>query len=100
EGADYCQVRSGGTRLHPREDLEAFLAGAYFEMSGKKTYRLAAALLPGFLEKLLGRAGIRPEEVDVWVPHQASGLAISHLQAALSLPSDHFVLTLETHGNQ
>ena len=100
EGADFCQVRAGGTRLHPRQHPDQFLAGTFFEMSGRATYKLAAELLPGFLSTLLERSGVRAGDVDVWIPHQASGLAIGHLQAALSIPAGRLVLTLETHGNQ
>jgi 3-oxoacyl-[acyl-carrier-protein] synthase III len=100
EGAEYCQVRAGGTQLHPRQHPDQFLAGTFFEMSGRPLYRLAAELLPGFLNTLLDRAGISAEDVDVWIPHQASGLAIGHLQAALSIPAEKLVLTLRTHGNQ
>jgi 3-oxoacyl-[acyl-carrier-protein] synthase III len=100
EGATYCQVRSGGTRLHPLDDMAAFLGGVYFEMDGKPTYRLAAERFPSFLETLLADAGVRPSEVDIWVPHQASGRAVGHLAQALGIPSERMVLTLPTRGNQ
>jgi 3-oxoacyl-[acyl-carrier-protein] synthase III len=100
EGAEYCQVRAGGSRLHPRHDLEAFLGGTYFEMAGKPTYRLAAERYPSFLESLFRRARVRSQDIDVWVPHQASGKAIEHLMDALDVPRDRLVLTLPTHGNQ
>jgi 3-oxoacyl-[acyl-carrier-protein] synthase-3 len=100
-GAELCVVRAGGTLLHPRtKPAEEFLAGTYFEMRGRKTYRFAAEILPRFLETLCARAGIAAADIDAWVPHQASGLAISHLQSALGLRDEKFVLTLDTHGNQ
>ena len=100
DGAEYCQVRAGGTQLHPRVDLEAFLGGTYFEMQGRATYRMAAERYPEFIACLLRRADVRVADVDVWVPHQASGKAIEHLADALNIPRDRMVLTLETHGNQ
>ncbi len=100
DGAEYCQVRAGGTQLHPRVDLEAFLGGTYFEMQGRATYRMAAERYPEFIACLCRRADVRVADVDVWVPHQASGKAIEHLADALNIPRDRMVLTLETHGNQ
>ena len=97
-GADLCRIRAGGTGLPPRAD--DFLAGTYFEMSGRSIYRLAATLLPDFLADLMRTAGMQVDDVDVWVPHQASGKALSHLQAALKLPAGRFIHTLATHGNQ
>ena len=99
-GLEYCQIRAGGTGLHPRLRPDEFLAGTVFEMQGKLTYRMAAELLPGFLETLFERAGVAPEQVETWVPHQASGRAIAHLRKALQLPADKVVTTLATTGNQ
>jgi 3-oxoacyl-[acyl-carrier-protein] synthase-3 len=99
-GLEFCQIRGGGSALNPRHHLEESLAGSVFEMNGRETYRLAAQLLPGFLSRLLGRAGVESNAIDVWVPHQASGRAIAHLQMALQIPVDGIVLTLETLGNQ
>jgi len=100
EGAELCRVRAGGTLLHPAADLEAFLSATSFEMNGPPLYRMAAQVVPGFLGQLLERAGLTTGSIDVWVPHQASGKGLEHMQAALDLPRDRFVMTLATHGNQ
>lgn len=99
-GLEYCQIRAGGTGLHPRLKPDQFMAGTVFEMQGKHTYRLAAELLPAFLATLLSRAGVRTEEIEVWVPHQASGRALNHLRRALRLPEERLITILETSGNQ
>jgi 3-oxoacyl-[acyl-carrier-protein] synthase-3 len=100
-GVEHCQVRAGGTRLHPRHrPAEEHLAGTFFEMNGPTTYRLAASVLPAFLDDLLAKAGISVGDVDTWIAHQASGKALSHLEKHLGLPPERFVRTLSTHGNQ
>jgi 3-oxoacyl-[acyl-carrier-protein] synthase III len=99
-GADYCQVRSGGTKIRVREQLQQFLDGACFEMSGRDAYRLAATLLPQFLQSLLDRARVEAEAIRCWVPHQASGKALSHLQSALALPAERICRTIAQRGNQ
>jgi 3-oxoacyl-[acyl-carrier-protein] synthase-3 len=100
EGADLCQVRSGGTRIRVREQLQRFLDGACFEMSGRKTYKLAAQVLPQFLQSLLGRARIDTSAIRCWVPHQASHKAIAHLQSALALPAERVMRVIGERGNQ
>lgn len=100
EGAELCQVRSGGTRIRAREQLERFLEGACFEMSGRKTYRLAAQVLPQFLQSLLTRARVDAAAIRCWVPHQASFKALSHLQAALALPGERVMRIIGERGNQ
>jgi 3-oxoacyl-[acyl-carrier-protein] synthase-3 len=99
-GVEHCQVQACGTLLHPRDDREAFVAGTYFRMKGRDIYRLAAMVLPGFLERLMQHAGIESQQVDTWVTHQASGHAIHHLQEWLALPAERIVKTLPTCGNQ
>ena len=100
EGADLCQVRSGGTRIRVREQLQRFLDGACFEMSGRETYRLAARVLPQFLQSLLARARVDVPSIACWVPHQASSKALAHLQATLALPAERVTRIIRERGNQ
>lgn len=100
DGAEFCRVRAGGTRLRASNDVQAFLAGAHFEMNGKAVYRQAAQRLPGFLQRLMARAGTATADLQWLVPHQASGKALHHLQRALALPEARLVRILEDHGNQ
>jgi 3-oxoacyl-[acyl-carrier-protein] synthase-3 len=100
DGAEFCQVRAGGSDLHPQMDQNAHLHGSYFEMSGRRIFRLAAEQMPKFLNALLARAQLEPRDIDVWVPHQASGHGVEHMRKLLDLPAERFVSTLETRGNQ
>lgn len=100
EGADLCQVRSGGTRIRVREQLQHFLDGACFEMSGRETYRLAARVLPQFLRSLLTRARVEVPNIACWIPHQASSKALAHLQATLTLPAERVTRIIRERGNQ
>lgn len=100
EGAEFCQVRAGGTRVRLADGADTFAAASRFEMSGRATYRLAAQKLPGFLQTLFQRAGVRMEDLALLVPHQASAKALDHLQRALRLPPGSLVRILQTHGNQ
>lgn len=100
EGAEFCQVRAGGTRVRLADGTAAFADASHFEMSGRSTYRLAAQKLPGFMQMLFQRAGVSVDELALLVPHQASAKALDHLQRALRLPPDSLVRILQTHGNQ
>lgn len=99
-GAELCRVRAGGTRIRPRTDIQAFLDGACFEMDGRHTYRMAAARLPAFLERLLARAGTPLDGIDRIIPHQASAKALTHLETLLRLPAGKLVRVLAERGNQ
>jgi len=99
-GGSLCQVRAGGTRINPHRELEAFLAGSYFEMDGKAIYRQVAEVFPAFFERLLDKAGITRGEIACIIPHQASGRALDHAVALLGLSAARTVRVLHDHGNQ
>ena len=100
EGAELCRVRAGGTKIRIEDDVQKFREAARFEMLGKPTYRMAAQYLPGYLQRLMERAGTGMRALDKLVPHQASAKALDHLERALEMPKDFMVRILATHGNQ
>ena len=99
-GAEHCQMRAGGTLINPHTQPDAYVEGSFFEMHGRRVYKLVADKLPDFLHELFQRAGMHMHDINVWVPHQASGHALKHIRVGLDLPAERFVSTLETHGNQ
>lgn len=98
--ADLCRLEAGGTRVDPRGDREAFLAATHFRMNGPALYRKTARLFPGFLERLLGAAGLSADEIDLIIPHQASAPAIDHLTHVLGGDRGRIVDIFEEYGNQ
>ncbi|MDR2871636.1 MAG: ketoacyl-ACP synthase III [Xanthomonadaceae bacterium] len=100
DGADFCRVRAGGTRLRVKDDVRTFIDGAHFEMDGKMVYKQAASQLPGFLRRLFAGAEMEIGDMDWLIPHQASGKALAHLRKASILPEERVVHILEDHGNQ
>jgi 3-oxoacyl-[acyl-carrier-protein] synthase III len=96
--AELCTIEAGGTRLDPRGDFDAFLAASRFRMAGPALYRATARLFPGFLERLLGAAGVA--SVDLVIPHQASRPAIDHLRHVLGVDPARMVDLFDAYGNQ
>lgn len=99
EGADFCRIDAGGTRWNavtPPPTDDAYL----FRMDGPGVLRHAAARLPRFLADVLADAGTTAEEVDVVVPHQASGVGLRLLRERLGFPGERVVDILADHGNQ
>lgn len=100
QGADFCQIRAGGTRYHPTRTAQAFGPLALFRMNGKGVFKLASAYLPGFLDKLLASASLTRDQLDWIVPHQASHLALAHLTKRLGFARDRVIDIFAEHGNQ
>ncbi len=100
QGADLCRIPAGGSRHHPSRIDRPFDELTKFRMDGKGVFRLAAAHLPAFVERLLARAGLGRDELDWIVPHQASHLALSHLSKRLGFRPERVVDIFAEHGNQ
>ncbi len=100
EGAESCQLRAFGTNLDPHLDLDAFMGGARFEMDGRIAYEVASRYMPGFFAKLLEKAGLTIDQIDLVVPHQASAYALKRMRRRLGLPPHKVLDIFADYGNQ
>lgn len=100
EGADLCRIPAGGSRYHPTRINQPFDELTKFRMDGKGVFKLAAAHLPTFVERLLERASLTRDQLDWIVPHQASKLALSHLSKRLGFAHNKVINIFAEHGNQ
>jgi len=99
-GVGFCKIPAGGSRYHPSRIKEPFIPLTTFRMDGRAVFKLASEHLPEFLETLLERAGMRREDLDWIVPHQASHLALSHLTKRLGFSKEKVINIFAGHGNQ
>ena len=99
-GSSYCKIQGGGTQLHPTRFKQDITPYYFFEMDGKALYRLTLQYIDDFLKKLLDQAELGIDKVDWIVPHQASLLAMKHLQKKLKINPEKIINILRNHGNQ
>jgi 3-oxoacyl-[acyl-carrier-protein] synthase III len=100
EGADYCQIKAGGSRYHPRRLAGSIDPLALFHMDGPRLFRLVSRELPRFVAGLLREAEVTFDTLRLVVPHQASRLALDHLIRRLGLDASRTVEILAEFGNQ
>ncbi|HED36613.1 MAG TPA: ketoacyl-ACP synthase III [Gammaproteobacteria bacterium] len=100
EGLDYCQIQGGGSLNHPSKVAGDYQVYGQFRMKGKEIYRLAAKLIPDFVNDLLESADLSIKNIDWVVPHQASALALKHIQKRLKIPADRMITIYPRRGNQ
>ena len=75
EGAEFTQVRGGGTHLHP-DNPQTTKTDNYFSMSGPKVYRMARKKVYSMIQDILTRNDVSLDQIDMVVPHQASYFAV------------------------
>lgn len=72
---------------------------SYLQMDGREVFRWASALGPEVLE-VVKRSGLEPEDVGIFVPHQANGRIVDVLARSVGLPEQVPVARdLEIAGN-
>jgi 3-oxoacyl-[acyl-carrier-protein] synthase-3 len=99
-GADYCHVKAGGSRHHPRRPGHGDLALWLFHMNGPRLFRIVSRELPRFVAEMLEDAALTIEQLQLVVPHQASRLALDHLVKRLEIDAARVVDILADVGNQ
>jgi 3-oxoacyl-[acyl-carrier-protein] synthase III len=100
EGYAYCELRAGGTRYDFHRETETFAANSLFNMQGPALYRLSSQVAPGFIARLLDKAGWKQCEVDLVVPHQASPHAMAHIIKRCGFAAERVVDLVAEIGNQ
>ena len=71
----------------------------FLRMDGQAVFKFAVRALTESALECCEAAGIKPEQIDWLVPHQANVRIIEAIGKRLSLTSDHVIVTVSRHGN-
>jgi 3-oxoacyl-[acyl-carrier-protein] synthase III len=98
EGSDLAELRGCGTSKHPN-DPETTKADNLFRMRGPRIYKMAVMKVHEMVDELLATTGMTADDIDVIVPHQASGPAMSTIPRFGGLDPDKIVNIVGEYGN-
>ncbi len=71
----------------------------HLRMNGREVFRHAVNKISGVIEETLQDAGFSPDEVDLYVPHQANKRILDGVAKKLGVSPEKIVMTLAHHGN-
>ena len=71
----------------------------YLQMSGKEVFKAAVTAMNRSAEECLEKAGVKPEQVRWFIPHQANFRIIDAVAARMNVGMEHFVMNLDRYGN-
>lgn len=71
----------------------------YVHMDGQEVYKFAVTTVPESIMKVLDEAGVKPEEIDYFVLHQANVRIIQSVAKRLKVSPDKFPISLDHCGN-
>lgn len=69
------------------------------QMNGKEVYKFAASTVPQFVTDMVEKAGLKPEDIDYLVPHQANLRIIQSIQKRLGYSDEQVIVNIENYGN-
>jgi 3-oxoacyl-[acyl-carrier-protein] synthase-3 len=98
DGAYMIWLPSGGSRS-PVSGQTLARGEHFVRMEGKETYRYATKTLASSALKAIGRAGWQPDEIDLFIPHQANVRIIESVAKGLGLPMDKMYVNVDRYGN-
>jgi 3-oxoacyl-[acyl-carrier-protein] synthase-3 len=97
-GVPLLNIPAGGTR----EPLsaEALAQNRHtIHMRGREVFKFAVTIMGEVSVQALEKAGIRPEQVDLFIPHQANIRIIQAAAERLNLPMERVFVNVERYGN-
>lgn len=98
-GAEFSEIRGGGTRFPPRHYNERTRTEYLFDMDGHRIFKMVSKLLPDFMERLMGPTGSRIKDFHRVIPHQGSAMAMRLLQKKLGITDTQLLNIIADHGN-
>lgn len=98
DGAYMIWLPSGGSKSPP--SAETARRGEHFiRMEGRETYRYATRTLATSALAAIEKAGWKPDEVDLFIPHQANIRIIEAVAKGLGLPMERMYVNIDRYGN-
>ncbi len=71
----------------------------WLRMEGKEVFRRAVRVVVESSSVALEKAGMKPDDVDLFVPHQANVRIIDAVCSRIGIPSERTVVNLDRYGN-
>lgn len=71
----------------------------HLRMNGREVFRHAVQKISGVIEETLVQTGYTPDEIDLFIPHQANKRILDGIAKKLNVAPEKIVMTLDKHGN-
>ncbi len=71
----------------------------YVSMKGSDVFKFAVSTVPKSIFTILDKAGLQPDDIDVYVCHQANKRIIESVSKKIKQPMEKFFINLDEYGN-
>jgi 3-oxoacyl-[acyl-carrier-protein] synthase III len=91
--------RPGGGASHPPSDELLKDHSYYIKMAGREVFKAAVLSMADACDQALQRAGLRAEDIDLLIPHQANIRIIEATAKHAGMPMDKVYVNVDRFGN-
>jgi 3-oxoacyl-[acyl-carrier-protein] synthase-3 len=95
---EILNVPGGGSR-HPLTAENIGQKTNTMKMAGREVYRHAVTTMMSAAKEAIRRAGLTPDDIECFIPHQANLRIIETIADKLHVPMERFFVNLESYGN-
>ncbi len=97
-GGDHLSLPAMGSAEPITADT--FASGRQFiHMNGREVFKFASRIMSNSSKRVLERAGLTPDDIDYFVPHQANLRIIQSAARGMNLPMDRFIVNIDRYAN-
>ncbi len=97
-GASLLMMEGGGARHPPT--LETVTNGLHrVTMNGREVFKFAARAMTRSAQQAIASANLRPQDINLFIPHQANLRIIKASARDLDLPMDRVFVNVDRYGN-
>lgn len=97
-GAKFLYVPDGGS-TSPITQATVDERRQYIRMDGTEVFKFAVRTLASSLKRTVFEAGLTPEDIDLFIPHQANARIIEAAARQMRVPLEKFYMNLDRYGN-
>jgi 3-oxoacyl-[acyl-carrier-protein] synthase III len=95
---DFITLEGGGS-LHPPTEETVKNRLHFIRMKGNETFKIAVRMIEEASREALDLAGLKPEDVDWFIPHQANLRIIDAVGSRLGISGDRCYVNIDRYGN-
>ena len=97
-GGDALKMPAGGSRM-PSSEETVRERQHYIKQDGQQVFKFAVRKMFEVCRGLLDRNNLRPEDISIFIPHQANRRIIAATAERLGMPCDRVMINIERYGN-
>lgn len=97
-GGNLLSVPAGGSRLPTTEDTVKDRLH-FLKMEGNEVFKIAVRIMVDSATKAIKKAGLRLDDISLFIPHQANIRILLAVAKRLGVPQEKIFMNIERYGN-